>query len=336
MKSVTIGSLTAERGSKVRGFLEVVKRGDGSPVGLPLTIVNGVEEGPVLVADACHHGNEYEGAEVILKTVRDLNPKSLKGTFIAVHAVNIPGMLAGTRENPEDWDPGHMDFNRVYPGRSDGCMTERIAYTYLHEVVAKADCVMSFHGGGDKWYVGPLATYDPPASSEAAKKAAEYALATGMELMDEGSPEDPIKGTLMNAGSKIGIPVVTPELGGHCDRYRNRENLVGLGFKALTNVMKHLGMVEGRPELPNKQIVALDVGYTHCRNGGLQFPKAKSLDRVKKGDVLTTIVNPWTGEEIERIESPRDGIISMVLAQPMAKPGDWAFGVSKILREVTN
>ena len=40
--------------------------------------------------------------------------------------------------------------------------------------------------------------------------------------------------------------------------------------------------------------------------------------------------------EIERIESPRDGVISMVLAQPMAKPGDWVFGVSKILREVTS
>ena len=336
MKTITIASLRAEPGSKTHGFLEVVRRGDGSPVGLPLTILNGVDEGPTLVADACHHGDEYEGAEVILKMVQTLNPKKLKGAFIGVHAINVPGFLARTRGNPEDWDPGHMDFNRVYPGRSDGSMTERIVHTYFSEIVPKADCVISFHGGGDTWYCGPLAVYDSASGSEAGKKSIEYASATGIELMLEEPPGNPISGALLKTALKRSIPTITVELGGHCDRYQNREKLVNTGIMAITNVMKHLRMIEGRPELSRKQVAVEVAGFIHCSKGGLQFPKVKTLDRVKKGDIITMIVNPWTGEEVERITAPHDGIITLILAQPMAKPGDWIVGVGRITKDITN
>ncbi|NIQ34081.1 MAG: hypothetical protein GTN80_10665, partial [Nitrososphaeria archaeon] len=139
--------ISATPGTKRSGWVEICKNADGTTVSLPIIIVNGSNDGPVMLMDACIHGNEYEGALVALKMVDILDPRKLSGAFIAVPALNPIGFDLRLRGNP--WDLMYLDMNRFFPGRADSfSLTERILYAYWNEVLLKANYVISLHGGG--------------------------------------------------------------------------------------------------------------------------------------------------------------------------------------------
>lgn len=54
-KVLSVGELSASAGSKVQGYLEV----EGTPVKMPITLINGVNEGKTVVITGGTHGGEY-------------------------------------------------------------------------------------------------------------------------------------------------------------------------------------------------------------------------------------------------------------------------------------
>src|SRR5690606_24870421 len=135
-----------EGGGVQHGFLRVPYSRDDSAWGsvmIPLAVIrNG--SGPTALFTGGNHGDEYEGPLALYELARTLDPKAVSGTVIIVPAMNYPAFRAGTRTSPID--KGNM--NRIFPGRPDGTVTEKIADFFQRELLPRADIVLDFHSGG--------------------------------------------------------------------------------------------------------------------------------------------------------------------------------------------
>lgn len=334
-----IGSASAERGEKTYGFLKVTTKPDGTDVGIHVIIVNGSENGPVLLVDGVHHGSEHAGYEAILRLANELDPAKLGGTFIGVPILNVDSFQARTRIGLMD----SQDMNRVYPGRRNGTATEQIVFTYLNEIIPKADYLITCHGARDER--SPVTYVGCPAwdESETVKKSIELACIFGTEIITK-RVKPSYQGRLMTLSVEKGVPIILPEIGGTSDIYENRWHYVSLMIRGIKNVMKHLNMIEGEPELPQRQIVARN-DILSCKHGGLWIPEVKGSPEkpgaqkqyVKKGTVLGRVMSPFNIEdELECIEAPYDGLVIGLYYHPVVYPGDTVIYFGDILEEIEN
>ena len=90
------------------------------------------------------HGYEYPGISALQRLRQSIDPRTLRGTLILVHIANPPSFYGRTiYTSPADG----KNLNRVFPGRTDGTLSERIAYEITTQVIAKADFLVDLHAG---------------------------------------------------------------------------------------------------------------------------------------------------------------------------------------------
>ncbi len=82
MPSITVGSIRCEAGQKAAGYINAVNRADGTAFGIPVMIVAGNSDGPVLLVDGGIHGDEQEGPLAIATLARELDPNKLRGVTL--------------------------------------------------------------------------------------------------------------------------------------------------------------------------------------------------------------------------------------------------------------
>ena len=88
--TLKVCGLTIERGTKLRTYLPV----PDTNVKIPLTIINGDQDGPTLLITAGIHGGEYPGIAAAMELGRDIEPEHVAGCLIMMHPVNIQGFWA--------------------------------------------------------------------------------------------------------------------------------------------------------------------------------------------------------------------------------------------------
>ena len=86
-----------------------------------------------------------DGTELLVRTwLPAPDTGEPRGTVILVHIANLPSFLGRTiYYSPIDG----KNLNRVYPGKADGTVSERIAYAITTEVIERADYVVDMHCG---------------------------------------------------------------------------------------------------------------------------------------------------------------------------------------------
>ena len=129
----SLGSIEALPGQTVSGKL-IVEEGVDEGTFIPVTIINGQNPGPVLALTAGIHGTEYVPIIVLQELISEINPKDLSGTVILVQIANIPSYLnRSVYTSPID----KKNLNRVFPGKEDGTISERIAFTLTNEIISR-------------------------------------------------------------------------------------------------------------------------------------------------------------------------------------------------------
>jgi predicted deacylase len=99
-----------------------VRDGHDSTV-IPVTVFHGRRPGPVLGIIASVHGYEYPPIIAAQQFAQTLDPAQLSGTVLLVHLANVLSFLGRRIQvNPQD----NKNLNRVFPGRADGTITERL------------------------------------------------------------------------------------------------------------------------------------------------------------------------------------------------------------------
>ena len=95
---------------------EMTSRLEDGKLSMPVLAARGAESGQTLITTAGVHGDEYEGMEAIYRVFEALNPKEMKGTFIALPILTLPAFWLGIRSNPIDL----KNMARVFPGDRNG------------------------------------------------------------------------------------------------------------------------------------------------------------------------------------------------------------------------
>ncbi|MDE1156521.1 MAG: M14 family metallopeptidase [Acidobacteriaceae bacterium] len=314
-KTVTVGTAIAQPGTIVRGHIPVTKLGGGAELTIPVIVINGAKPGPCLWIDACIHGDEPEGTLTCHNLAREIKPEALSGTLVLVPAMNVPAYEAGQRGNP--LDTFSYDMNRIYPGRAQGYLTERIAWAHAEYMKTVADFEIAIHSGGAHSYLSEtIFVNEDEKSIELAK-----AMGRGWELVLSAiSPKGNPMATMLEAG-KTGITV---ELGGRpTTSPEGMRRVVEVLTEAMRNVLRHYGMIAGEAHYPEKRWKGVQEALLAPASG--VFIPAEGVEcqkPMKKGDTIATIVDIW-GDVQATLVAPADGMIFGLRALPNVMTGDW-------------
>ena len=330
-----IGSVRAELGERVCGRLPVENGTlpDGSKIEIPIIIVNGAKEGPVFTVFAAVHGSEVTGTPAIINISKQLDPKKMAGTFIGLPAANPLAFLTHTRGWVMDEPQALRNLNRVFPGKPNGSITERIAYTIFNDVILRSTATLDFHTGG---YMVPVVGYRF-GFGELSKKSFELADVAATKLIWK-TPMHP--GTTHTEGAKRGIITMDTETTGIPNVPIKQEH-VKLWEKTLTNIMKKLKMLEGQTEVPahiyfeTVRDETVGGGFSTIepvKKGGFLVPYVDLADRVSKDQKLASIINLY-GEELEAISCPCDDGVVLSMGGNVVQPGGRPISVGHIIRK---
>jgi predicted deacylase len=321
---IALDTVLRESEGRREGYIRIGMKPDGSWVSIPVTVVEGKGDGPLLLVDACAHGDEYEGAEAIIELARSIDPKRLRGTFVGVPALNFDAFCAAQRISPIDF----VNLNRVFPGNPRSFISHRIAHAYTERLQKNSDFIISFHGGGTVLHLEPMVGYQPQ-DDEVGRKTRELAVAFGTKVLWR-MQNLPFDGVASVEAKALGIPAILPEIGSHCSRLYDRRKNVDLCRDGIVNVMRHLDMLEGKPE-PHPEQMDAELHYIHSDNGGIHRLGKAIMERAKRGEVLATVTDVF-GEKLSEVAAPFDGIVLGFWSLPVIQPGDWSYLYGKILR----
>jgi N-alpha-acetyl-L-2,4-diaminobutyrate deacetylase len=225
------------------GFLRLPYSRDDSAWGavmIPITVIrNG--EGPTALLTGGNHGDEYEGPIALLKLAKNLEPGEVSGRVIIVPAMNYPAFRAGRRTSPID--AGNL--NRIFPGRPDGSVTEKIADYFQRFLLPLADVVLDFHSGGRTLDFLPFA-----AAHELPDKEQEQRCIAAMEAFNAPYSMKLLEldavGMYDTATEDLGKVFVSTELGGGGSASARSVRIADRGVR---NLLIHAGILEGEVEV---------------------------------------------------------------------------------------
>lgn len=323
-EKIALDTITMTRRSRTDGYINFGTKPDGSQFRIPVIIIEGKKSGPVLLVDACTHGDEYEGAEAIIAMAAHLESADFSGTFIGVPALNLEAFSTISRASTTDG----QNLNRIFPGNPDTYITMRLADIYLKRVVKHVDAVITFHGGGDVLHLEPIVGYLP--TDDAIGKSARLMAQAFNAGYTWRMQNLPFEGVSAQSYRKLfGIPCILPEVGSHCDRLQNRQPNIGICQDGIRNVMMHLGMLSGTMPEQVKQL-DVELHYIHASNGGIQTLLKKENEFVQKGELLGRITDVF-GNTVEELKAPYPGVVIGFWSVPVIRPGDWWYLFAKVL-----
>ena len=138
--SLTIAGQKIKPGTRQRLQIALPKLYDFTDMTMPVEVIRGKEDGPVMFLSAALHGDEINGVEIVRQILMKKAMKSLKGTLIAVPIVNVYGFNAKSRYLPD-----RRDLNRNFPGGSTGSLTAQLAHIFMTEIVEKCTHGVDLH-----------------------------------------------------------------------------------------------------------------------------------------------------------------------------------------------
>lgn len=269
------------------------------------------------------HGDELEGQYVCFELQRRIaaQKEMLTGIVDIYPAMNPLGIDSITRGIPA-FD---LDMNRLFPGNIDGNMTEYLAAGIIDDVKG-SDCVLDIHASNIYLTEIPQIRINELHTETLLPLAKE----ANVDFIWIHGASTVLESTFAYSLNSIGTPVLVLEMG------------VGMRITAsygdqivngIFNLMHKLGIWKGDVLAPRKPIISSDpedVSYLNARVGGVFIPAVKHWFKLNTGDLIGQIVNPLTGEVLDDVKAPVDGILFTIRDYPVVDEGSL---VGRLLRK---
>lgn len=289
---------------------------NGTSVEIPLIRIFGQCPQPRVVILAGVHGDELVGPHALVELAQELDPAELRGTVVLAPSANPLAFAAGRRRAPED----DLDLNRIFPGRSGGSETERVADSLVTSVVGGADMVIDLHSAGREGDLVPLSGFRE-AHDDCARRSALAAAAFGLGhyWMMRWAP-----GTLSTWANQQGIPAVGCEVGG---RGRASREQIDLYKTCVIRCLRHLGMLDPPLEvtLPPK---VWTQEYVTAPCDGLLEVLVTLGQEVASGETLARVRDLW-GNVCGEITAPQDCKIMYTRTHQSVQTGENIFWLGR-------
>ena len=277
---------------------------DSEGPGLPVEVLVGDALHPCLGLVAGVHGDEYEGMLALWQVVRELDPRDLQGTLLVIPVANPYAFAAGQRRTPED----DADLNRVFPGKAQGSLSERLAALICQRLLVQTDAIFTLHGSSANGVLSPWVEFlDLPN----AVGRASYALARASGFSDLiALPRLP--GVLLTAMGDLGVPLIEGEVGG---RGTSQQANIDLYWARVTRVARYVGVLRetARSVLPpygepRRARAVWRLTSVAAEVGGMFLRQVDLRQAVRQGDLLGRILD-LHGEAIAELRAPADGVV---------------------------
>jgi predicted deacylase len=324
-KSRIFHELDFDKPGKQIGYLRVPQSRDGgawSTIEVPIAIING-GKGPAVLFTGGVHGDEYEGPIAVSRLARRLDPHSVRGKVILMPAVDLPAALAGRRMCPIDG----RDFNRCLPGDPRGSFCQMLAHFIDTVLFPQVEISVDVHAAGNAMEAALSSTMhwvDNPQVVQRTTALAEH-FAAPYNVMFWGVDEG---GTMASAAEARGVLAISSEIGGY-----GRVSVEGVRVaeRGLDNVLKWLGMIEGRPDTSQRDgspgtrhmQVRDQTSYVFAPSDGLFEPLHLAGTQVRAGELAGYLhfIEDWSRPPLP-IEFRTDGTIWMAPGSGRVCKGD--------------
>ncbi len=307
--SITIGGTCVQPGERATIDLPIARLYTHTEMTLPVHVVHGKKDGPVLFVSAAIHGDEINGVEIVRRLLKLKLLKSLKGTLIAIPIVNVFGFINRSRYLPD-----RRDLNRSFPGSYSGSLASHLARLFMDEIVAKCSHGIDLHSGsGHRTNLPQIrATLDNP-------EVEKLAYAFGAPVIVNARLRD---SSLREAVIDLGIPMLLFEGG---ESLRFNEHPIAIGLKGIVSVMRELGMLPKKERKKTPQpVVVKGTSWVRANKSGIVHSALPLGTFVKKNQIMAYIIDP-IGDNEEKLLAPFEGIIIGCLNLPLVHKGDALF-----------
>jgi predicted deacylase len=308
------GGVEVQKGQKVTINLELPKL-YSTPTKLPIRVIRGKKDGPMVFISAAIHGDELNGIEII-RRLRKLNILNrLKGTIVLVPIVNVYGIMTLSRYLPD-----RRDLNRSFPGSTKGSLASRIAKIFFDEVLVKCDLGIDLHTGAiHRSNLPQVRTNIKDERTFALAKAFEAPIVLHSDLRD---------GSLRASALENETPVLLYEAG---EALRFDEKSIRIGVKGIVNVLREFDML---PKMTKKRayktpIVSRNSNWIRANGSGMLRTVKALGDTVTQGEIIAYIDEPLDDDSLE-IKATFDGVIIGKSQIPLVQEGDAVFHIAKL------
>ena len=275
---------------------------------VPVIVVKGSRPGPKLLVTAGIHGDELNGIAVIHRLAAT-DPAMIAGTLVMVPGLNTPGLTNSTREWTPNDSRASANLNREMPGSDGGRGVEDVAGRLWSRLLRpNATTAVDLHtqSRGTAYVMYAFA-------STPRTRAMADLMAPDIIKLDPGE-----KGTVENELTRDGVPAITLELG--------RPEIfdaamIGRATAGVTNLMRDLGMVAGRP-VPKSPLTFTGNIQTAVRapRAGFATLLTPLGTDVTQGQVIAVMTDAF-GRRTETIVAPVTGRISTSFTDPRRERG---------------
>lgn len=305
-ESFPIGGVRVRAGTARELSLPITRMVTGAEVTVPVRVVHGRADGPVVWLTAAIHGDEVVGIEVIREVLATLSPKTFRGTLIAVPIVNVLGFMAGDRYLPD-----RRDLNRSFPGSGRGSLAARIAHLLMGEVIRKGSVGIDLHSGafGRTNLPQVRADLDDP-------ETLGLAQAFGAPVVYHAKLRD---GSLRAAAREVGCRVLLYEAG---ESWRLDDWAVSAGVAGVRRVLQRLDMIDAAepvPEGANQE--CRTSGWVRARHTGILKLDVSLGQHVSDGERLGVLADA-NGKTLRLVRADRPGIVIGRTLAPLVNRGD--------------
>jgi len=316
-QNFSVGPITVQPGRVASGFIEV-PAGVDEGTQIPLSVFHGSRPGPVLALVAGNHGYEYTSILALQRLRGQLDAQKISGTIIMVHVANMPSFLRRTiYYSPVDG----KNLNRVYPGKKDGTVSERIAYAITKEVIERCDYLVDLHCGDGNESLRPYLYWQKTGNATLDEKSKQMALAFGMDhiVIDTERPLDPNNSIYCaNTAETRGKPAITTESGrlGQTD-----EESIARIERGVMNLLRLFHMVEGEPSFVEHPLWIDRSEVIRSQVTGIFYPLVEMDAAVKEGALLGYVTD-FSGQRTADVRAPFSGVVLYILGTPPVSAGE--------------
>jgi len=293
------------RGTRKHYWLKIISDGFANPICIPLIVMRGMGDGPVLGVTAAVHGNELNGISVIQRLFNEVEVEELRGTIVGVPVVNVPAFIRKKRR----FNDG-VDINHIMPGKEDGNVSQVYAYRFVQRFIKHIDYLLDLHtastGRINSYYI--RADMDLP-------MVRKMALLQNADIIVHNPPSD---GTLRGAADELGIPAITLEVG---NPSTFQKKLIRSGVEGIHNVLCELNMVTDTMISEERNTVLCKESlWIYTDAGGLLTIPVELRQIVKKGELIAVLRDIF-GTKIKEYYAPKEGIVIGKSISPVNQSG---------------
>lgn len=314
-RAFEIGGETVPAGSRRTIDILISQLSIHVPMGLSAHVIHGLRPGKTLFISAAIHGDEIMGVEIIRRLLKLPILNRIRGTLILVPIVNAYGFLSHSRYLPD-----RRDLNRSFPGSRGGSLAAQLAEAFMRQIVVPSDLGIDLHTAAVHRENLPQLRISPgnPELCELAR-----AFAPPVILPAQIRP-----GSLRDAARDVQTDILLYEAG---EALRFDEASIRIGVGGVVRVLRKMGMLAAgsMKESKVKPMESESSSWVRAPEGGILRAYKKCGDKVKTGDVVGIIANPF-GERETEVKARHSGLIIGRTRLPVVNRGDGLFHIAEI------